>query len=117
LSVKLEIKPEVVMQSEFKNVTATCKANVYFDGKVVSHTIILSDGSKKTLGLIYPGEYRFNTDAPERMDVTAGSCRVKLAGEKDWKSYAEGTAFHIPGKSHFDIAVDSGIAQYICSFG
>ena len=105
------------MQTQFDNVSVTCKANVYFDGKVVSHSLKLPGGQKVTLGLIYAGEFRFNTDAPERMDMTAGACRVKLAGEKDWKSYKAGTTFNIPGKSHFDIAVDSGIAEYICSFG
>jgi uncharacterized protein YaiE (UPF0345 family) len=91
------------------------KANVYFDGKVVSHTV-LKDGKKRTVGLIYPGAYTFNTDAPERMDVTAGSCRVKLAGESAWKTYGAGTAFRVPGKSSFEIAVDAGIAEYLCTF-
>ena len=36
---------------EFKNVTAVAKANIYFDGKVVSHTIILEEGNEKTLGI------------------------------------------------------------------
>ena len=107
------------MQQQFENVTVIARANVYFDGKVVSHAITLADGSKKTLGLIYPGEYRFNTDAPERMEIIAGACRAKLAGEPAWKDYAEGASFDVPGKSSFEIAVPlgSGIAQYICSFG
>ncbi len=100
----------------FANVTATAKANIYFDGKVVSHTITLGDGEKKTLGLIYPGSYHFGTDAPERMEIIAGTCRVKLDGSEQWSDYAAGTAFEVPGKSGFDIAVTEGIAQYICSF-
>jgi len=63
-------------QAEFPAVTAVAKANVYFDGRVVSHTIKFADGSKKTLGLIYAGEFHFGTDAPERMDITAGRCEV-----------------------------------------
>ncbi len=105
------------MATEFKNVAVPAKANVYFGGKVVSHTLLFADGSKKTLGLIYPGEFHFNTEAPELMDMTAGICRVKLAGEKDWIVYKAGQAFKVPGHSHFDIAVDEGIAEYICSFG
>lgn len=101
---------------EFENVTAVAKANIYFDGKVVSHTLRFSDGSKKTLGLIYPGEYHFGTDAPERMDITAGSCRVRLDGSSEWREYAAGQSFRVPGKSGFDIAVTSGIAEYVCSF-
>lgn len=100
---------------KFDNVSVVCKANVFFDGKVVSHTIFV-DGAKKTLGLIYPGSYKFNTDAPERMDITAGTCRARLAGQKDWQTYAAGSFFRVPGKSSFDIAVDEGIAQYLCSF-
>ena len=101
---------------EFKNVTAVAKANVYFEGKVVSHTILLGDGAKKTLGLIYPGEFHFGTDAPERMDIVAGACRVRLDGSAEWQDYAGGTFFRVPGKSGFDISVAAGIAEYVCSF-
>ena len=102
--------------TEFPNVTAVAKANVYFDGKVVSHTIRFEGGQKKTLGLIYPGEFHFGTDAPERMDIVAGACRVRLDGTSDWQEYAAGTFFRVPGKSGFDISVASGIAEYVCSF-
>jgi len=101
---------------QFENVTALAKANVYFDGKVVSHTLLFAGGVKKTLGLIYPGSFHFGTDAAERMDITAGACRVKLDGESEWKSFAAGTFFRVPAKSGFDIVVDSGIAEYVCSF-
>ena len=63
-----------------ENVAVKLKANVYFEGKVVSHTLNLKDGSRKTVGIIYPGVYKFDTDAPERMDVLAGECRVKISG-------------------------------------
>ena len=106
----------VMSQAEYSNVTAVAKANVYFDGKVVSHTIKFADGSKKTLGLIYAGEFHFGTDAPERMDITAGSCEVRLDGETAWKTYEGGTFFKVPGKSGFDIKVAAGIAEYVCSF-
>jgi uncharacterized protein YaiE (UPF0345 family) len=101
----------------FEGVTAHALANVYFDGKVVSHTILLESGSKVTLGLIYPGTYHFGTGAPERMDITSGSCQVKLEGETAFRQYPAGTYFDVPGNSSFDITVESGIAQYICSFG
>lgn len=102
--------------TEFKNVTAVAKANVYFDGKVVSHTILFADGSKKTLGLIYPGKFHFGTDKAERMEIVAGSCLVKLDGQTEVKTYAAGTYFDVPAKSGFDIEVASGICEYICSF-
>jgi uncharacterized protein YaiE (UPF0345 family) len=101
---------------EFANVSAVAKANVYFDGKVVSHTIRFADGSRKSLGLIYAGEYHFGTDAPERMDIIAGSCEVKLDGSEDWEAYAAGSFFRVPGKSGFSIAVAGGIAEYVCTF-
>ncbi len=105
------------MQSRFDGVGVVCKANVYFDGRVVSHTVEFTDGSKKTLGLIYPGTYTFNTGAPEIMEMVAGSCRAKVAGEEGWKEYGPGSSFKVPGNSSFDIEVKSGITEYICSFG
>lgn len=106
----------VLTPVQFSNVTAICKANIYFDGKVVSHAIELSDGSRKTLGLIYPGRFRFDTGVAELMELVAGSCRVRLAGESDWQDYAAGDSFEVPGDSSFDIEVASGIAEYVCSF-
>jgi purine/pyrimidine-nucleoside phosphorylase len=102
---------------KFEKVSVVAKANVYFDGKVVSHTILFPDGSKKTLGLIYPGTYTFNTGAPERMEMIAGACKARQAGETAWKPFAAGTAFDVPGNSKFDITVESGLAEYVCSFG
>src|ERR1044071_6932538 len=76
--------------TEFKNITAVTKANVYFDGKVVSHSLLFPDGSKKTLGLIYPGKFHFGTEKAERMEVVAGSCRVQLAGQNAFQQYSAG---------------------------
>jgi uncharacterized protein YaiE (UPF0345 family) len=101
---------------QFSNVTATCKANVYFDGKVVSHTIIFADGSRKTLGLIYPGSYQFNTGAAERMEIIAGACRARIAAQGDWIGFPAGTRFDVPGNSFFEIEVKEGICEYVCSF-
>lgn len=101
---------------QFPHVTAVAKANVYFAGKVVSHTILFADGSKKTLGLIYPGSYHFGTDVAERMEITDGSCTVTQDGTTVAKTYAAGTHFDVPAKSGFTIAVDQGVAQYVCSF-
>lgn len=100
----------------FKNVEVVTKANVYFDGRVVSHSVLFADGSKKTLGLIYPGAFHFGTERPELMQIVAGSCRVRIDGEQEFKGYAAGSAFRVPGHSGFDIQVESGIAEYVCSF-
>jgi len=104
------------LPSEFRGVTVATKANVYFDGKVVSHTVLFPDGAKKTLGLIYPGSYHFGTGAPERMEITHGSCRVTLDGGGAAATYAEGRHFDVPGKSGFTIEVAAGHCEYICSF-
>ena len=104
------------LPEQFANVTVITKANIYFDGKVVSHTVLAADGAKKTLGLIYPGSFHFGTGAPERMEIVAGNCRVTLDGSAETKNYAAGQLFDVPGKSGFTIEVTSGICEYICSF-
>jgi len=101
---------------EFTNVTATAKANVYFDGNVVSHSILFPDGSKKTLGLIRPGTYHFGTAAAERMEITDGTCDVQLDGSDAVAPWAAGTHFDVPANSGFTITVHAGLCQYVCSF-
>ena len=101
---------------EFQGVTAVTKANVYFEGKVVSHTVLFPDGSKKTLGLIYPGQFHFGTDKAERMEIVAGTCEVKLDGQAQSNTYAAGQMFEVPAKSGFAIGVTEGICEYVCSF-
>jgi uncharacterized protein YaiE (UPF0345 family) len=102
--------------TQFSGVTVVTKANVYFDGKVISHTAIFPDGAKKTLGLIYPGTYHFGTGAPERMEIIAGNCQVTLDETKAVQSFAAGQSFDVAGKSGFTIVVAAGLCEYICSF-
>lgn len=102
--------------SEFTGVTAITKANVYYDGKVLSHAIVFPDGSRKTLGVVFPGTYTFGTGQPERIGLVAGECRVKLDGEKEWKQYRAGEIFEVAGNSSFEIEVPEGLCEYICSF-
>ncbi len=64
--------------STFDQISVVIEANVYFDGKVSSRTILFPDGSKKTLGILLPGEYHFNTDAPEHMKITQGTVKYRL---------------------------------------
>ena len=104
------------LPNQFAGVTVVTKANIYFDGKVVSHTVMFSDGTKKTLGLIYPGSFHFGTGAPERMEIVAGTCRVTLDSRTEVHDYTVGTHFDVPGQSGFTIVVTSGICEYICSF-
>jgi uncharacterized protein YaiE (UPF0345 family) len=102
--------------SSFSNVTVDTKANVYFDGSVVSHTVHFADGTKKTLGLIYPGKFHFGTAAPERMEIIAGACEVILDGTTEVMAVEAGSAFDVAGNSGFTIKVADGICEYICSF-
>ncbi len=101
---------------EFKNVTATAKANIYFDGKVVSHGIVQEDGSTKTFGVIFPGSYHFGTEAAERMEVIDGTCSVVLDGSSESQSYKAGEHFDVVANAGFTIEVADGQAQYICSY-
>lgn len=101
---------------KISNVTATTKANVYFDGKVVSHSLEQGDGSKVTLGLIYAGSYHFGTAQAERMEIVAGNCQVVLDGQSADADYGAGSTFEIPANSGFTITVAEGICEYICSF-
>ena len=101
---------------KFAGVTAVTKGNIYFNGDVVSHTILFPDGSKKTLGLIYPGKFHFGTDAAECMEIVSGNCEVVLDGTATHNVYGAGAAFDVPAKSGFTIEVKDGICEYICSF-
>ncbi|MEO5960632.1 MAG: pyrimidine/purine nucleoside phosphorylase [Opitutaceae bacterium] len=106
----------LTIPAQFVGVTVVAKANVYFDGNVVSYTVLLKDDSKKTIGLIRPGSYHFKTGAPERMEIIAGACRVTLDGSEETHDYGADTHFDVPGESGFTIAVSAGLCEYICSF-
>jgi uncharacterized protein YaiE (UPF0345 family) len=103
------------LPSQFTNVTVATQANVYFNGNVVSHSVTFADGSKKTLGLIYPGSYHFGTGAAERMEIVSGQCAVILDGKTESQSYSANEYFDVPAKSGFTIQV-SALCEYICSF-
>jgi uncharacterized protein YaiE (UPF0345 family) len=102
--------------TQFAGVTVVTKANVYFDGGVLSHTVLLPGNVKKTLGIIHPGTYHFNTAASERMEIIAGECRVKQDSGGPETVYAADAFFDVPANSGFQIEVVSGICEYICSF-
>ena len=101
--------------SQFTNVTVVKKANIYFDGKVVSRTVLFSDGSKKTLGVMQPGEYEFSTGAAEEMDILAGDLEWQMKGETEWKRVAAGEAFNVPAHSTFLMRMET-VVDYCCSF-
>jgi uncharacterized protein YaiE (UPF0345 family) len=102
--------------SQFNNVSVVKNANVYFDGKCVSHTVLFPDGTRKSVGVIFPSSLTFNTGAPEVMELNAGKCRIRLQGESDWKTYQGGQSFSVPGNSSFDIETLETL-DYVCHFG
>jgi len=101
--------------SEFKNVTAVKKANVYFDGKVTSRTVIFEDGERKTLGIMLPGDYEFGTGDKEIMEILGGSMDVKLPDSDKFVTYKEGESFEVPANSKFSLIVKE-VADYCCSY-
>lgn len=99
----------------FENVKLEAAANVYFDGKVSSRTFYTSDGERKTLGFMLPGDYEFGTAAAEKMEVLSGEIEATLPGEDSPKVYGPGEAFEIPANSKYR-AVVSFFADYLCSY-
>ena len=97
-------------------VAVSTQANVYFDGKCVSHSITFPDGTKKSVGVVLPATLTFNTGAPEVMECVAGACEYRLAGSEGWLKSTAGDQFSIPAHSKFDIRVTDAY-HYICHFG
>ncbi len=105
------------MSDKFDNVSVGKKANVFFDGQCVSHSVYFPDGSRKTVGVVMPGaKLTFNVGAPELMEITAGECQVKIAGESAFKTYAAGSSFKVAANSSFEIHAKDEV-NYVCSFG
>jgi uncharacterized protein YaiE (UPF0345 family) len=101
--------------SEFKQVTITKVANVYFDGKVNSRKVTFNDGSFKTLGIMMPGDYTFSTNEKELMEITAGECEILLSGTTEWQSINGGQSFYVDANSSFDVRAKT-IIDYCCSY-
>lgn len=100
----------------FENVSIVKKANIYFDGNVTSRTIIFSNGEKKTLGIMMPGEYKFGTGDKELMEITAGSLDVLLPNKTEWVNFTAGQSFEVPANSSFKLVVKE-VTDYCCSYG
>jgi uncharacterized protein YaiE (UPF0345 family) len=100
---------------KFKDVTVVKKANIYFGGKVTSRTLLFSDGSKKTLGVMLPGDYEFNTGDKELMEIISGELEVLIESENAWKTVRGGESFEVPANSKFGLRVRE-VTDYCCSF-
>lgn len=101
--------------STFDNVSVVKAANIYFDGKVSSRTVIFSDGSKKTLGMMSEGDYEFGTELKEIMEITHGNIEVLLPESQDWQSFHAGDSFEVPANASFKVKVLE-LTDYCCSY-
>ncbi len=102
--------------SQFDNVSVVKKANVFFDGKCVSHSVLFADGTRKTVGVILPATLTFNVGVPEVMEIVAGTCQVKIGEATEFTTYPAGTQFSVAENSSFVIQCDDAV-HYVCSFG
>lgn len=105
-----------MVTEELQGASVATKANVFFDGKCVSHTVTLANGEKKSVGVVLAATLTFNTAPAEIMECVAGSCEYKVAGSNEWKTSGPGSQFSVPANSSFDIKVAEAY-HYICHFG
>ncbi|WP_210395604.1 pyrimidine/purine nucleoside phosphorylase [Motiliproteus sediminis] len=101
--------------SQFDKVSVVKKANIYFDGKVSSRVVLFADGSRKTLGIMLPGEYQFGTEQRELMEIQQGELEVLLPGSNSWQSISGGQSFEVPANAKFDLRITS-VVDYCCSY-
>ena len=103
--------------SKFDNVSVEKEATVYFDGRCVSHTVLFADGARKTLGVIMPGsQLTFNVSVPELMEITSGTCQIRIGDEQEFKTYTAGDKFFIFENGHFMIDTKE-VINYVCTYG
>ncbi len=100
--------------TQFTNVNINTKANIYFDGKVTSRTVEFQDGTRKTLGIMLPGDYEFSTSQKEEMDIQAGILEYKVNGQ-EWKKIENSGVFYVPANESFLLKVHS-VVDYCCSY-
>ena len=104
------------MSTQFDHVSIVKKANVFFDGKCVSHTVLFPDQTRKTVGVILPSTLTFNTGVAEIMEIVDGKCRARIGADGEWTAYGPGQQFHVPANSSFELeAIEA--THYVCHFG
>jgi uncharacterized protein YaiE (UPF0345 family) len=103
------------MSDSFENVKVEKKANVYFDGKVTSRTVVFEDGTNKTLGIMLPGEYEFGTNLAEKMEILSGELRVKLPNSEEFEEIIAPAIFNVPANSKFQVEIKT-VTDYCCSY-
>lgn len=100
--------------TKLENISMIKEANIYFDGKVTSRAITLADGTRQTLGVMLPGEYTFNTQDAEIMEMMSGELEIRLPGE-GWRTLHTPETFNVPANSSFDLKVHT-VTDYCCTY-
>ena len=101
--------------TKLENISMIKEANIYFYGKFNSRTIFLQDGSKQTLGVMQPGEYTFDTNEAEIMEMMSGELEIRLPGESEFKKLNTPKSFNVPANSSFDLKIKT-VTDYCCSY-
>lgn len=89
--------------------------NEYFEGKVKSIGF-QTETLPATVGVMAPGDYRFDTSQPETMTVVSGALIVKLPGSDSWETFSAGSSFDVAANQSFDLQVKVDTA-YLCTYG
>lgn len=102
-------------ETQFNHVSVEKKANIYFEGRCMSHTVLFADGKKKMLGVILPGdeELKFATHTSEKIEIISGECYVQLPSNNNFQNYRAGQSFFVKGNSHFTLKC-SEVVNYVC---
>ena len=90
------------------------EVNEYFDGAVKSF-VVNSGSGKKTVGVMNPGEYEFNTSTKETMTIVSGSMEVYFPEDDAWDEFDAGASFDVPANSKFKVKVSEDTA-YLCEY-
>jgi len=101
--------------TNLKNISMIKEANIYFNGKVASRAIILADGTRQTLGVMQPGEYTFETNEAEIMEMMSGELEIRLPGETEFRALNTPETFNVPANSSFDLKIKT-VTDYCCSY-
>jgi hypothetical protein len=99
----------------FEGATVRKAANVYYDGRVTSRELHTADGERVTLGIVLPGEYTFETEEHEEVELLAGTASVDLPDGTEVDVEA-GESFSVPADSEFVISTE-GVVDYVCRYG
>jgi uncharacterized protein YaiE (UPF0345 family) len=108
-------KENGMSSTQFDHVSVAKKANIYNDGKCISHNLMFPDQTRKTIGVIMPGTLTFAADKPEVMEIIEGKCRARVGPDGQWKDYEGGQQFRVPAQSSFEIEVLEPV-HYVCHF-